>query len=107
MVTVLSTLPFAIGFAGSAYYATTRFPTWLMWWLWISYGAAIYGMLRAWWLPYLLVKDPVRAERYQIRFAHTHAFLPVRNGIRPDTLHVCLHAVVVLLVVLLGVLTFA
>src|ERR1700735_4463801 len=107
VVTALSTLPFAIGLSASAYYASTRFPMWLFWWLWISYAGALYGLLRAWWVPYLLLKDPVRAARYQIRFKQTHAFLPTRNGIRPDTLHVCLHAVIILLVALLGVLTFS
>jgi len=58
-------------------------------------------------VPYLLIGDPVRAARYQERFAHTHAFLPTRNGIRPDTLHVCFHAVLVVLVILLCVLTFS
>jgi hypothetical protein len=106
-VTVLSTLPFAIGFAASAYHASTGFPMWLMWWLWISYMAVIYGVLRAWWVPYLLVKDPARAARYQTRFVHTHAFLPTRNGIRPDTLHVAFHVVVILLLILLGVITFS
>lgn len=107
VVTVISTLPFAIGFAASAYYAATGFPMWVTWWLWISYGLSLYGILRAWWLPYLFVADPVRAARYQKRFAHTHAFLPTRNGIRPDTLHVCFHAVVFLLFILLGVLTYS
>ena len=106
-VTALSTLPYAIGFAASAYYASTGFPMWLMWWLRISYGAGLYGMLRAWWVPYLLVPDPVRAVRSQMRFAQTHAFLPMRNGIRPDTLHVCSHAIYVVTLILLGVLTFS
>jgi hypothetical protein len=105
-VTAISTLPFAIGFAASVYYAPARFPLWLMVLLWISYGAGLYGMLRAWWLPYLLIEDRVRAARYQERFAHTHAFLPMRNGIRPDTLHVSFHAVFLLACIQLGVLTF-
>jgi hypothetical protein len=106
VVTVLSTLPFAIGLAASVYYARTGFPMWLMVWLWISYGTGAYGMLRAWWIPYLLIRDPVRAARYQQRFANTHAFLPARNGIRPDTLHVCFHVVLVVLIILLCILTF-
>jgi hypothetical protein len=109
-VTVLSTLPFAIAFAASLHYRLRRFPdwpTWLVIWLWMSYGLGVYGMLRAWWLPYLFGTDPARRARYQVRFADTHAFLPVRHGIRPDTLHVCLHAVLLLLVALLVVLTFA
>jgi hypothetical protein len=104
-VTAFSVLPFAVGLAGSFYYAASRFPGWLWWLLWITYGAAVYGMLRAWWIPYLWVADAARAERYQVRFAHTHAFLPVRNGIRPDTLHVAFHAVLVATVALLVVLS--
>jgi hypothetical protein len=106
-VTAISALPFAIGLAGSMYYGGSRFPDWLLYLLWISYLAGVYGMLRAWWVPYLIVPDPVRAARYQVRFAHTHAFLPVRNGIRPDTLHVSFHAVFLVALVLLGVLSFS
>jgi hypothetical protein len=106
-VTVFSTLPYAIGLAGSVYHARSGFPEWLRWWLWISYGLGVYGMLRAWWIPYLLVKDHARAIRYQARFARTHAFSSVRNGIRPDTLHVILHAVILLIIVLLCILNFS
>lgn len=103
--TVLSALPFVVGLAGSIYYSATHFPPWLMWVLWITYGMALYGVLRAWYLPYLVYSDPVRAARYRERFADTHAFLPMRNGIRPDTLHVTFHAVLLVLIVLLCVLT--
>ncbi len=104
-VTLLSALPFAIGLAASIHYAPGRFPSWLLWLLWISYGTAVYGMLRAWWLPYWFGGDPARALRYQQRFSGTHAFLPVRHGIRPDTLHVGFHAVVLILIGLLTRIT--
>ena len=107
LVTVASALPYAIGFAASAHYAATSFPMWLMYWLWISYIAGLYGMLRAWWVPYLLLEDPVRTARYRERFANTHSFLPTRNGIRPDTLHVCFHGVFLVALILLCVLTFS
>jgi hypothetical protein len=100
-VTAISTLPFAIGLAGSVYYSRTGFPEWLIWFLWITYGLAVYGMLRAWWLPYLLIPNPVRAARYQAMFGGTHAFLPRRNGIRPNTLHVGFHLVLIATAVLL------
>jgi hypothetical protein len=105
-VSVLSTLPYAVGLAATLHYASTRNPIWLTWWLWISYSLGIYGMLRAWYWPYLFGGDPARVERYQQRFAHTHAFLPTIHGIRPDTLHVCFHVVYVSALVLLGILTF-
>jgi hypothetical protein len=105
--TFISTLPFAIGLIATAYYASSRFPMWLGDCLWITYTAGVYGMLRAWWVPYLLIPDPARAARYQVRFSKTHAFLPSRNGIRPDTLHVCFHAVLIATFVLLCILTFS
>jgi hypothetical protein len=105
LVTLLSTLPFAIGLAGSIYYASTPFPGWLRWFLWISYGIGFYGLLRAWYIPYLLIPDPERAARYRERFDQTHAFLPMRNGIRPDTLHVSFHVVLLVLIALLVKIT--
>jgi hypothetical protein len=105
-VTILSTLPFATGLVGSIYYATSRFPIWLVWLLWISYGVGLYGLIRTWYVPYLLVPDPVRAARYQTMFGNTHAFLPVRNGIVPNTLHVIFHVVFLATTVLLVCLTW-
>jgi hypothetical protein len=105
--TALSTLPFAVAFAASVYYARTQFPLWLMWTLWITYAMGGYGIMRTWWIPYLFVKDRVRAERYQVRFSKTHAFLPPRNGIRPDTLHVSFHALYITTLLLLLFLTFS
>ena len=68
-------------------------------------ASGLYGLLRAWYIPYLLIPDPERAARYQQRFNRTHAFLPARNGIRPDTLHVSFHAVYLVLVALLVKIT--
>lgn len=107
LVTAYSTLPFAIGCIASLHFAGSRDPHWLRWLLWCSYGAGLAGILKAWWLPYLVRPDPARAERYRVRFAGNHAFLPARNGIRPDTLHVSFHAVFLVTLALLAVLTFS
>jgi hypothetical protein len=40
-------------------------------------------------------------------FGATHAFLPERNGIRPNTLHILLHVSTTALLIVLAVLTFA
>lgn len=106
VVTVLSTLPFAIGLGATIFYARPRFPEWLMWYLWIAYGVAAYGLVRAWWGPYLLYQDPVRASRYHAMFSRTHAFLPMRNGIRPNTLHVILHLTIIAVIVVLAMLSW-
>jgi hypothetical protein len=104
-VTILSTLPFAFGAAESAVH-TSGFPAWLTTFLWISYGVAACGLLRSWWAPYLLFKEPERAARYQAMHGRTHAFLPMHNGIRPNTLHVTVHLAIIAILGDLAVLTF-
>ncbi|HTQ12881.1 MAG TPA: hypothetical protein VMH86_03320 [Rhizomicrobium sp.] len=90
-VTLVQSVPYTIGL----YYSVRHFggarPMWLVWWLWISYGLLFLGELRAWWVPYLFRPEPARAARYQAMFGDTAAFLPMHNGIVPNTLHVLLH----------------
>jgi hypothetical protein len=99
--TLLAALPAGLGLIDCVRYFGRPYPDWLTVFLWIMYGLFLFGMLRAWWIPYLFVPDAKRAERYQAIFAKTHAFLPVRNGIVPDTLHVCLHGATILTMMLL------
>ncbi|HET8923957.1 MAG TPA: hypothetical protein VFN26_13290 [Candidatus Acidoferrum sp.] len=98
---LISLLPFAFGLVASAYYLGRPYPHWLLWYLGVSYVLLFIGELEAWWIPYLFRPDPARAARYQAMFGNTHAFLPARNGITPNTLHVTLHlATLVTLLVL-------
>jgi hypothetical protein len=92
-VTLLPTVPAAIGLIFSARHFGQSYPDWLEMLLWINYGVLILGILRAWWIPYLVVPDAERAARYQAIFAGTHSFLPQRNGMAPDTLHTLFHLV--------------
>jgi hypothetical protein len=87
-------VPFTIGLVFSAGHlaAGTAWPPWLRIYLWVSYGMLFAGEIAAWWLPYLTRPSPARAVRYQAMFGRTHAFLPVRHGIVPNTLHCLLHA---------------
>jgi len=100
-VTLLPLIP-----AGFCLYYSVRFfgrpyPDGVSMLLWITYGFFLVGLLRAWWVPYLLIPDPERAARYQVIFAGTHTFLPKRNGMAPDTLHTIFHVGVVGTLVLL------
>jgi len=106
IVTLLSTLPFAVGLTETVAHAE-RLPGWLMIYLWISYGLLAMGALRAWWIPYLLVEDARRSARYQAMFGRTHGFLPVHNGIRPNTLHVVLHLVILAVIAVLAVMSIS
>ena len=94
-VTLLPAVPAIIGLFSSAKHFGQPYPDWLEMLLWITYGVFLLGLLRAWWIPYLLKPDPERAARYQIIFANTHSFLPRRNGMAPDTLHSVFHLVTI------------
>ncbi len=100
ITTLLAALPSGIGLFYSASYFGRSYPHWLEMWLWITYGLFFVGLLRAWWIPYLVLPNEKRAARYQTIFADTYAFLPRRNGIVPDALHCVFHISVV--VMLLG-----
>lgn len=90
-VTFVQSLPWTVGLYFSVRYYGRAYPDWLNSWLWISYVVLLVGQIRAWWVPYLFRPDPTRAARYRIMFGKTHAFLPVRNGLVPNTAHVMLH----------------
>jgi hypothetical protein len=94
-VTLLPAVPAAIGLFSSAKHFGLSYPDWLEMLLWITYSLFMLGLLRAWWIPYLVKPDPERAARYQIIFANTHSFLPRRNGMAPDTLHSVFHLVTI------------
>lgn len=105
ITTLINFTPFAFGLAASAVYFASTFPGWLVWWLWITYGLAVYGSLKAWWIPYLFRPDPALAARYRVMHGATHSFLPERNGIRPNTLHVIFDVLVLAVLIVLGALT--
>jgi len=88
--TLIQSVPYSIGLWFSARCFGHAYPDWLRMWLWISYGLLFLGEIRAWWWPYLVRPDPIRAARYQTLFGATHAFLPRRHGMVPNTLHVML-----------------
>jgi hypothetical protein len=88
ITTLINLTLVSVGLAASAIYFGRDLPGWLFWWLWITYGLACYGSLRAWWIPYLFRAEPERTARYRVMYGTTHAFLPEHNGMRPNTLHV-------------------
>jgi len=94
-VTLLPAVPAALGLYFSVLRFGQPYPDGLATLLWITYGLLVAGLIRAWWIPYLVLPDPERAARYRILFAGTHSFLPKRNGMAPDTLHTVFHLVCV------------
>jgi hypothetical protein len=103
VVTLVQSVPWAVGLFFCVRYFGRPYPMWLGSWLWISYALLLAGQLRAWWIPYLLKPEPVRAERYRKMFGNTHSFLPVRHGMVPNTAHILLHLATAATLVVLAV----
>lgn len=91
VVTLVQSVPWTFGLAGSVWYLGRPYPRWLDLWRWITYGLLFIGQIRAWWIPYLFKPEPKRAERYRQMFGNTHSFLLKKNGIVPNTAHFLLH----------------
>jgi hypothetical protein len=100
-VTLIQSVPFTLPLLFCWTYFKRSYPGWLILWLAISYVTLFVGQLRAWWVPYLLKPEPDRAARYRIMFGKTHSFLPMRNGMVPNTAHILLHLASLLTLVLL------
>lgn len=84
-----------------------RYPIWARLWLIIHQGFILAGALHAWWIPYLFGYGAAeRVERYEAMFGNTHAFLPVNNGIVPNTLHVLFHATLLFCLILAIYISF-
>ena len=101
--TLINAIPFSFGLAASIYYWGQPLPHWLWIYLIIAYGILFAGEIESWWLTYFFgYREAARAESYRTMFGNTHAFLPVRHGIAPNTLHVILHSATLLTLILLA-----
>jgi hypothetical protein len=106
IATLISGAPFLIAFVASVHYFGRMYPSWLFWLLWIAYIFLFIGELQAWWVPYFFGAKPERVARYEAMFGRTNSFLPPRNGIRINTLHVILHAATVCTLICLALISF-
>ena len=105
LVTALPGVPALAGLTGSFHHYGGVYPHWLNMLLGITYSVILLGVLRAWWIPYLLIPDEQRAARYRVRFARTHTFLPQRHGVAPDTLHTLFHVALAAILLMLLIRT--
>lgn len=102
---IISTLPFAIALGCSVHFLHRHWPHWLFMFLWIAYVLLFIGELEAWWIPWFKGAKPERVASYERMFSATHAFLPARNGIRINTLHIILHTLTLTTLIVLAILT--
>lgn len=78
-----------------------KYPIWAKLWLIIHPSSIFAGAHMSWWVPYFFgIGVEEKVERYEIMFGDTHAFLPVMNGIVPNTLHSLFHAMLLTCIIL-------
>ncbi|WP_017187343.1 hypothetical protein [Alkalibacillus haloalkaliphilus] len=84
-----------------------RYPIWVKIWLIIHPICIFAGVLLDWWIPYLFgYGAEQRVERYNQMFGDTHSFLPVMNGIVPNTLHYLFHVTLLICIIIVIYISF-
>ena len=78
-----------------------KYPLLIKLWLIIHQTCIFVGALIDWWIPYFFgIGAEQRIERYEEIFGNTHSFLPVMNGIVPNTLHTLFHITLFVCIIL-------
>lgn len=107
MVTMIGTVQFVLLLGGLIYFMGKRYPIWVKLWLMIHPVCIFVGVCIDWWIPYFFgIGAERRVERYNQMFGDTHAFLPVMNGIVPNTLHTTFHIVLLTCIILIIYISF-
>ncbi|MFD2129990.1 hypothetical protein ACFSKI_01800 [Pseudogracilibacillus auburnensis] len=89
MTTFINSIQIVILICLISLFVGKRYPIWAKLWLIIHPACIFIGVLISWWLPYFFgIGADEKAENYAMMFGDTHAFLPIRNGIQPNTIHV-------------------
>lgn len=82
-------------------YMGKKYPIWARLWLIIHQSCIFIGVMLSWWIPYFFgIGAADKVERYSKMFGNTHSFLPVRNGIVPNTIHTMFHLTLLLCIAL-------
>lgn len=90
-ITAIQTLSILVVIAIALTYVGKKYPLWAKLWLVIHLGSILTGAILAWWIPYFFGTSPERVDSYSLMFGDTHSFLPIMNGIVPNTIHVFFH----------------
>jgi hypothetical protein len=104
--TALNTIPSLLGFLLSLKFIGRSYPFLFKLYMVITYTCIFAGELKAWWIPYFFGAEEGLVERYSDMFGNTHSFLPMMNGIVPNTLHVILHILTLFVLILSFYLSF-
>lgn len=100
-VTVVNAGQILLIIIGVLFFIGKKYPIIIKLWLIIHQSCIFIGALIAWWIPYIFgIGAEQRAERYQEMFGDTHSFLPIMNGIVPNTIHTIFHFTLLFCIIL-------
>ncbi len=86
---------------GVLIFAGKRYPLLIKIWLLVHPTFIFLGAIISWWIPYLFgTGTEEKIETFNIMFGDTHSFLPVMNGMVPNTLHTMFHLVLFVCIIL-------
>lgn len=100
-VTVVNAGQILLIIIGVLFFIGKKYPIIIKLWLIIHQSCIFIGALIAWWIPYIFgIGAEQRAERYQEMFGDTHSFLPIMNGIVPNTIYTIFHFTLLFCIIL-------
>lgn len=78
-----------------------RYPLLVKIWLIVHPLSILVGAIMSWWIPYLFgTGTEEKIESFNNMFGDTHSFLPIMNGMTPNTLHTMFHLVLLICIIL-------
>lgn len=78
-----------------------KYPLLVKIWLIVHPLSILVGAIMSWWIPYLFgTGTEEKIESFNNMFGDTHSFLPIMNGMTPNTLHTMFHLVLLICIIL-------
>lgn len=100
-VTIVNAGQILLIIIGVLFFIGKKYPIIIKLWLIIHQSCIFIGALIAWWIPYIFgIGAEQRVERYQEMFGNTHSFLPIMNGIVPNTIYTIFHFTLLFCIIL-------
>lgn len=103
VTTLIGVVQIILILGGVLIFIGKRYPLLVKIWLIVHPSCILLGAIMSWWIPYLFgTGTGEKIERFNILFGNTHSFLPVINGIVPNTLHTIFHLTLLICMILTG-----
>ncbi len=103
VTTLIGVVQILLILGGVLLFMGRKYPLLVKIWLIVHPASILSGAIMSWWIPYFFgTGTEEKIERFNIMFENTHSFLPVMNGIVPNTLHTLFHLMLLICIILTG-----